>query len=232
MSALFKLKNFFSNKGFSLLFVDLRAHGNSDRGDGPGFYRIENFANDLDAVLGKLGIKSAVVIGHCFGGFVAQEFAARFPDRIQKLILLSSGDGGRRNRLLKAILEIFFRAIMLIPYNGRKGHGDYTMIINTFDISIRRFLMDVKYCGFETYSRVMLASLNFKSPLEGFGKPTLLVHGKHDILIPAKRSVELSGMLKNAKLVLLNTNHVIVLNDHENTNKAIFEFVNDGLKRR
>src|SRR3989338_9080504 len=96
MSALFKLKNFFSNKGFSLLFVDLRAHGNSDRGDGPGFYRIENFANDLDAVLGKLGIKSAVVIGHCFGGFVAQEFAARFPDRIQKLILLSSGDGGRR----------------------------------------------------------------------------------------------------------------------------------------
>ncbi|MBI2580540.1 alpha/beta hydrolase [Candidatus Woesearchaeota archaeon] len=226
MSAMFLQERFFSKKRFSLLFIDLRGHGYSSRGSGSEFFRLGNFAADVEAVLKKLRISKAVIIGHCFGSFVAQQFAKDFPEKVQKLILINSATRIVKLAWLKAILDGFFRFVRLIPYGGRNGHGDYSTIINTFDISPKRLLTDVRYCGVETYSHVMLESLNFSSPLEGFSKPTLLIHGKKDILVLAKRGVELSRMLRNARLVLLDTNHVSVLNDAEGVNKAILNFVN------
>lgn len=225
MSAMFLQERFFSKKKFSLLFIDLRGHGYSDRGSGSEFFRIDNCAADIDAVLEKLKIGKTTIIGHCFGSFVAQQFAKDYPKKVQKLILINSATRIVKLGVFKAILDVFFMLVKLIPYDGRMGHGDYSRIINTFDISPKRFLTDVKYCGIETYSQVMLASLNFTSPLEGFVKPTLLVHGKKDILVPAKRSVELSKLLRKDVLVLLETNHVSVLNDAEGVNRAILDFV-------
>jgi pimeloyl-ACP methyl ester carboxylesterase len=71
-----------------LIIPDQRGHGDSERpaeGYTPG-----HFAADALALLEALGITSATVVGHCLGGFIAQEMALRAPNRIGRLVLVSS----------------------------------------------------------------------------------------------------------------------------------------------
>lgn len=55
--------------------------------DFDGFCDLALYYDDL---LNALGVDSAVVVGHAFGGMVAAEFAAYFPNRVSRLILINA----------------------------------------------------------------------------------------------------------------------------------------------
>src|SRR3989338_10364946 len=74
-ASLLQQEEYFSKTGFSVLFIDFRGHGKSDRGRGKDFFRSENLVSDVFRVTEALSIPNAVLIGHCVGSFVAQEFA-------------------------------------------------------------------------------------------------------------------------------------------------------------
>lgn len=64
----------------------------------------ESYAGWLDDVLAGLGIERAALVGMSFGGWVALEYAARRPARVEKLALLCPAGIGRQKRfLLKAL---------------------------------------------------------------------------------------------------------------------------------
>jgi non-heme chloroperoxidase len=65
-----------------------RGHGDSDR---PGSYTGDDYAADVDAFMEALGIERATVVGHSMGSFVAQTVAIRYPERVNKLVLIGSG---------------------------------------------------------------------------------------------------------------------------------------------
>ena len=73
--------------GFRVVTVDLRGHGHSDRSRDPGFYRVENFLDDLNAVLNELAIDRVGYIGYSFGSRIGWEFAWKYPSRVAKLVL-------------------------------------------------------------------------------------------------------------------------------------------------
>ena len=57
-------------------------------------------ADDLAALLDRLEIPKAHILGFSMGGYIAQEFAAKYPNRVEKLILLATAayiDGYGRN---------------------------------------------------------------------------------------------------------------------------------------
>ena len=61
--------------------------GWSDAGTLP--YRISDKADDLDALLRALAVDTPIVlVGHSYGGWVAQAFASRYPERIGALVLV------------------------------------------------------------------------------------------------------------------------------------------------
>lgn len=68
--------------------VDLPAHG---RSDGIGRQRIEDYSNDVLALLDELRINRAVLIGHSMGGAIAMDSAIRQPKRVLGLGLIGSG---------------------------------------------------------------------------------------------------------------------------------------------
>ncbi|MGW1199492.1 alpha/beta fold hydrolase [Streptomyces sp. NPDC002536] len=74
--------------GHSVVMYDQRGHGRSERP--PAGYRLEDFTADLLAVLDDLGIHRPVLVGNCFGGSVALDFAAHHPDRVAGLVLVES----------------------------------------------------------------------------------------------------------------------------------------------
>ena len=51
---------------------------------------ISSHAEDIAGVLDALGIESAAVVGHSMGTLVVREFAAKYPERVTKLVLLGA----------------------------------------------------------------------------------------------------------------------------------------------
>src|SRR5437773_1344986 len=83
---------------FTLIAPDLLGHGESatPRGD----YSLGAHATGVRDLLTALGHERATVIGHSLGGGIAMQFAYQFPERCERLVLVSSGGLGREVHLL------------------------------------------------------------------------------------------------------------------------------------
>ena len=82
----------------TVLAPDLLGHGNSakPRGD----YSLGAYASGVRDLMIALGIDSATIVGHSLGGGVAMQLAYQFPDRLDRLVLVSSGGLGREVHMM------------------------------------------------------------------------------------------------------------------------------------
>ena len=69
--------------------IDLRGHGDSDRGD-PQDYVYARYAADLDDAIERLGLRDFLLIGHSMGGMCCLLYAATYPGRVGKLVVIDS----------------------------------------------------------------------------------------------------------------------------------------------
>ncbi len=78
---------------FTVVAPDLLGHGESakPRGD----YSLGASASLLRDLIVALGHERATIVGHSLGGGIAMQFAYQFPERIERLVLVSSGGLGR-----------------------------------------------------------------------------------------------------------------------------------------
>ncbi len=67
---------------------DLRGHGKTSLGQADG--TLGQIADDLLAMLDNLELPQVCLLGHSMGGYIALEFASRYPERLASLILLTS----------------------------------------------------------------------------------------------------------------------------------------------
>ena len=83
---------------FTIVAPDLLGHGNSatPRGD----YSLGAHASGVRDLLSALDIDRVTVVGHSLGGGIAMQFAYQFPERCERLVLVSSGGLGREVHLL------------------------------------------------------------------------------------------------------------------------------------
>ena len=83
---------------FTLIAPDLLGHGESatPRGD----YSLGAHASGARDVATALGHERVTVVGHSLGGGIAMQFAYQFPERTERLVLVSSGGLGREVHLL------------------------------------------------------------------------------------------------------------------------------------
>jgi len=83
---------------YTVVAPDLLGHGESakPRGD----YSLGAYASGLRDLLAAIGHDRATVVGHSLGGGVAMQMAYQFPERCERLVLVSSGGLGREVHLL------------------------------------------------------------------------------------------------------------------------------------
>ena len=74
---------------YLVLAMDLRGRGFSEKP--PSGYSIQDHCRDIGALLEDQRIERAVVLGHSLGALIGLAFAARYPDRVDRLILLDGG---------------------------------------------------------------------------------------------------------------------------------------------
>lgn len=109
---------------FRVIAPDLFGHGASAKP--PGDYSLGAHAATLRDLLDGLDVPRVTVVGHSLGGGVALQFAYLFPDRVEALVLVSSGGLGKEvNPLLRAaILPGSEFVLPLVASGWLHGVGD------------------------------------------------------------------------------------------------------------
>jgi proline iminopeptidase len=75
---------------FTLVLLNPRGTGSSGRPSDPRAYQIEDYVSDLEELRVHLGLERLLLLGHSHGGVVAQAYAARYPARVERLVLAST----------------------------------------------------------------------------------------------------------------------------------------------
>lgn len=75
--------------GFRIIAPDLRGLGDSERTPGVEHYRKQEMAQDVIGLLDSLGVGDFQLVGHDWGGIVAQEVALAIPQRVQRMVIMN-----------------------------------------------------------------------------------------------------------------------------------------------
>ncbi len=89
---------------FTVIAPDLLGHGESDKPNAD--YSLGGFANGMRDLLTILGVDKVTVVGHSFGGGVAMQFAYQFPERTERVVLVSTGGLGHEVTPLIRLLTL------------------------------------------------------------------------------------------------------------------------------
>lgn len=98
-----------------LVYVDLRGSGGSEHRGALAEIDHARWRDDLELVRQALGVEAWFVLGHSYGGFLAQEYALRYPERTRGMILMSTAPSSAHLSSLEA------RAPENLPPEARRG---------------------------------------------------------------------------------------------------------------
>lgn len=98
--------------GFRAIAIDLKGHGLSDKPQHPDDYTIDALVEHLREALDALEVERPALVGHSLGGSLVYHFAARYPERVRCLGLISPAGltGVPRMRAYR-----FLTPVLLIP---------------------------------------------------------------------------------------------------------------------
>jgi 2-hydroxy-6-oxonona-2,4-dienedioate hydrolase len=96
---------------YRVLAVDLLGHGYTEKPD--GIYEIERYVEHLLRFLDVMRVERVMLAGTSLGGWVAARIAARYPDRVQRLSLISSAGLTSHPSVMHSLKTLTERAALL-----------------------------------------------------------------------------------------------------------------------
>ena len=105
------------NGGCRIIAPDQRGHGQTTQATGG--YDWETLAEDIIGLMDHLGVERTTVLGHSWGGNVAISLAARFPERVDRLVMIEGGYLGGRSSFA-ATWEEFSSRLRPRDVSGRR----------------------------------------------------------------------------------------------------------------
>ncbi len=218
---------------FRCISFDNRDVGQSDLTPVP--YTIEDMARDALGLMDALGIQRAHIVGASMGGAIAQTIAIEHPERVARLVLVTTYTSGdprgtaifEGQALLRARLDRveFCRVTFPWVYTVR----DYRREGFVEDM-IRRTADNPLWQPQEAYERHVRATLGFNSEdrLHRIAAPTLVIAARDDLLTPMRFADVLMARIPDARLhVVEGAGHGIIWTDPEEVSERIIEFLGE-----
>jgi pimeloyl-ACP methyl ester carboxylesterase len=196
---------------------DLLGHGESakPRGD----YSLGAYASGVRDLLAALGHDSATVVGHSLGGGVAMQFAYQFPERCDRLVLVSSGGLGREvTPVLRAVTLPGAEWVLPVIAHRRVLDGLRTAgsVLSRLPVPARPALREIArgYASLvDTEARAAFVH-TVRSVIDVGGQrvdasdrlylaqtlPTLVVWGGRDSFIPAAHAAHFADLVPTARV--------------------------------
>jgi pimeloyl-ACP methyl ester carboxylesterase len=194
-----------------LILLDNRGIGRSTDNGQP--FDLAKLADDAARIIEMLGIERVNVLGWSMGGFIAQRLALQHPDRINKLILLSTDPGGANADLASAdvwsklidmsgtpheqarrLLSLVFpRAIVESIY---REFGD---IVAAARAQLSTDLVNRQVAAMDAWHRTGIGNR-----VREINVPVLVATGTADIVIPPSNALRLVNAIPGAWLAQFN----------------------------
>jgi 3-oxoadipate enol-lactonase len=215
------------NDHLTVIAYDQRDSGATRNPSSP--YSLADLADDAAALIRGLGYDRAHVMGTSLGGLIAQALAARHPDCIDRLILSSTW------KLNKSPLEVNASAFRTLAAYRADTADNAPKIAEFFfppDLLrdrpelIDRFRGNSRDDGQKARRGAILAQ-PVAADLSTFDRPTLLLAGSEDRLIPNAETFAIARDLKRVETrVIERVGHVSSIQAPERVAEAIIAFLN------
>ena len=199
---------------YRILLYDIRGHGKSGLGNNE--FTMDLLAEDLHDLFLKLNIQKASLIGLSLGGNIALTFALKYPNLVDKIILMSSFSENddnltsKFNEFKKAInisYEAFFDAIV-----------KYVIPLDVFEKN--KEILDIakneksKSANIKAIENGIDVGVNFNvtDQLAEIENETLILAGRDDDIISLELFKILNDNIKDSKLIIFdNTKHDLLI---------------------
>lgn len=208
---------------FTLLSHDQRGLGRTAIPDPP--YTMGDYADDAAQLLDVLGWDRCHVVGVSFGGMVAQEFALRHPERVDRLVLCctSSGGAGGASFPFHEIGEIDDeeRFRMMLPVTDLRQDAAWQASHPEEVAEMREAFRARRAIGAGEPRRALGAAAQIEARrhhdtherLPNIAAPVLVAAGRHDGIAPVRNSEALVERLGRSQLAVFEGGHLFLLQD-------------------
>jgi pimeloyl-ACP methyl ester carboxylesterase len=217
---------------FRVVAIDNRGVGESDAPEGP--YAVAQMAADVAAVLADAGIERTNLFGVSLGGYIAQEFALTYPERLAKLVLVSTAPGGPRAHPMPAAGQAAFgkyptmereAGLRLMVENslGDRGVRDVPGLAD--EIFAYRLAHAPSLAAWQAQAYAG-ATFDAYDRIGRVNAPTLVVQGGGDNVVDSRNAELLGELIPNARVEIVpDRGHLLVWEDSECVAELVTEFL-------
>lgn len=200
------------SKRYRVITPDSRGQGRSTDGTGPLTYH--DMAEDMIALMDKLQVKTAYIVGWSDGGNIGLDMAINHPDRVKALV--AYGANGSIAGLQQSFVDYLTKASvdqlvkdMGSEYLAVSPRPEYLPIIAN---KVRN---------------MWLKEPNFtKTDYEKIRAPSLILDGETEEFILPSHACEIAGQIANSRCLLLSgVGHFAMANDTRRFNQTVLQFL-------
>ncbi len=197
---------------FHLVYYDHRHNGRSGR---PLLESVTHaqLAADAEGLRQQLGFGKVAVLGHSYGGFIALEYALRYPESVSHLILLDTapvfdyGEEIMNNAMARGGTPAMLEALTASPSTDEAMKSMLELIwplyFYRYQPAYDALLADTIMCAAVAgHQEQMLSTYNTLPRLHEIGSPTLLVVGRDDFICPPSQAQRMQAHIPQARLVV------------------------------
>lgn len=188
------------SKQYRVIAIDTRGHGKSPRGEKP--FTIKQFAEDLHDFMDEKGIDKAILLGFSDGGNIALEFALKYTERVDRMILNGAN-------LFPSGVKLLYQWPIEVGYR----------IAKPFSKKSKKAKRNSEMLG------LMVNEPQIKpSELAKLTMPVLVVAGTKD-MIKESHTKLIYKSLHNAQIAIIDGDHFVANKNPEAFNKAVEHFL-------
>jgi pimeloyl-ACP methyl ester carboxylesterase/DNA-binding CsgD family transcriptional regulator len=203
----------------TVIRYDERGHGLSDRGVTD--HGLEARVADLEAVADHAGLERFALLAMAQGGPVAIEYAARHPERLTRLAFYSSW-AGAHTQATPEELELYAAFDAMIKVGWARPTSEFRRVFSSLMIpggteEQMRWLDDLQRMAVDAETAVLARTqrqfVDSSHRLAELDLPTLVIGSRGDQMNEFKHSRYLAANIAGARLVALESDNHIVLED-------------------
>ena len=215
-------EQFFSNKRFNVLSVDLPGHGNSE---GPCLESIEKIADWLEKVFEELKLNNIILVGHSQGCLEALEYSFKYKGRLKKIVFVG---GSYRMPVNKDLIDLAsdgdsdaVKLMMKWGFEGSKkfigGNPVEKIIQSPGDI---REILAVDLIACNNYQ-------NGSDAAKALNCPAMFIFGELDKMANLESGKKFANLVKNSTIhIIIGSGHMIMIEKAFEMREKILEFLN------
>jgi pimeloyl-ACP methyl ester carboxylesterase len=236
-----------------LVLLDPRGTGESDPPSDPRAFAIDDYASDLEELRVHLGLERMCYLGHSHGGIVGIAYAARYPERVERLILASTAPqfSAEQNAAMEEAIEARSGEPWYEDARGaleRELKGEFSGDEELMALGLR--MMPFYFARYgdperewvgvlagdrlnadatRLWEKEIFGTFDLRPQLERITAPTLVITGEDDFITGPSAARALDERLPNAATVIVpGAGHMIFVEAPEAFREAVLSFLGVG----